>query len=222
MTKLLVIAEGQTEEAFVDKLIRPALEGRGVCTEARLVGRPGHKGGNVTFKRVVDDVEKYLRRGDGPYCTTLIDLYGLGRGFPSAEASSQRPGYDKVSSLESDMVEEIKRRIGDSRVERRFIPYIQCYEFEALLFSDPVGLARGILREDLAAKFRKSRGGLPPEKLNSKAPPSKRISGIYGEYQKPTDGVEASKKIGLEKMRRECPRFDAWMRQLEALGAVPA
>ena len=33
-----------------------------------------------------------------------------------------------------------------------------------------------------------------------------------------TDGIIAARKIGLEKMRRECPHFSEWITKLEDIG----
>jgi len=40
-----VICEGQTEETFVNEILRPHLVAFNVLTIAALVGKPGHKGG---------------------------------------------------------------------------------------------------------------------------------------------------------------------------------
>jgi len=39
-------------------------------------------------------------------------------------------------------------------------------------------------------------------------------------YRKVDDGVDIASEIGLETIRRECPHFNVWLAQLEAL-AVP-
>ncbi len=62
---------------------------------------------------------------------------------------------------------------------RRFIPYIQMYEFEALLFSDPAKLALAIDSPKQGLIFKKIREQFDsPEAINDSAQtsPSKRIS----------------------------------------------
>ncbi|MGC9260278.1 MAG: DUF4276 family protein [Phycisphaerae bacterium] len=97
---------------------------------------------------------------------------------------------------------------------------MQQYEFEGLLFSDPVALAEGIFQPQLRNKFKDIRAEFKtPEDINDspQTAPSKRILQFYPPYQKPLHGVLAAKAMGLETIRRECPRFNAWVSTLEAL-----
>lgn len=51
--------------------------------------------------------------------------------------------------------------------------------------------------------------------------PSKRIGGVYPAYRKVIDGELAARKIGIDKMRIECPHFNAWLKRLERLPELP-
>ncbi|MGQ0622286.1 MAG: DUF4276 family protein [Panacagrimonas sp.] len=103
---------------------------------------------------------------------------------------------------------------------RRFIPYVQMYEFEGLLFSGPQHLASAIGQPGLGPDFQRIRDGFDtPESINDSpiTAPSKRISSLYRGYEKPLHGSLAAMEIGLTAIRGQCARFDAWLRQIEAL-----
>ena len=103
---------------------------------------------------------------------------------------------------------------------RRCIPYVQMHEFEGLLFSDPQALAASINKVRLSPKFTEIREQFsPPEDINDSpmSAPSKRITDLYSQYEKPTAGSIAALEIGLPKIRNECPLFDKWLTHLEKL-----
>ncbi|MBN2315599.1 MAG: hypothetical protein JXM79_16845 [Sedimentisphaerales bacterium] len=45
-----IIVEGQTEQTFVRDLLAPEMGGQGIFLYPVLIGKPGHKGGNVQFE----------------------------------------------------------------------------------------------------------------------------------------------------------------------------
>jgi len=49
---------------------------------------------------------------------------------------------------------------------------------------------------------------------------SKRLQKLYAGYDKPLHGSLATIEIGLPIIRQQCTRFDAWIRQMEALHKV--
>ena len=103
---------------------------------------------------------------------------------------------------------------------RRFIPYVQMHEFEALLFSNPERFARALGDERLAREISRIREAFDsPESINDDptTAPSKRILAIRRSYDKPLYGTLSALEIGLPTMRKECAQFDAWLQRLEAL-----
>lgn len=95
------------------------------------------------------------------------------------------------------------------------------YEFEGLLFSHPEKLAEGISKAELHHPFRNVRDAfVSPEEINNspQTAPSKRIESLFREYDKPVHGSLAALAIGLDIIRTECHRFDAWLTQIAALG----
>ncbi|KPC50408.1 DUF4276 family protein [Amantichitinum ursilacus] len=219
MIRLYVICEGQTEESFIKEVVAPTLYERQIYLCPRLVGKPGHQGGNVKIERIVTDARNLLAAGDA-WCTTFFDFYGLPNAFPG-KAQAQQSGSpdDKADCVLNAMQAALTLELGENAM-RRFIPYLQMYEFEGLLFSDPVALAQGTGDTRLAAPFQRIRAQFStPEWINDSphTAPAKRIQALFPSYDKPLHGVLAAREAGLDRIRAECRRFDAWLSRIEAL-----
>lgn len=216
MIRVAVFVEGQTEEAFLQQVLAPVLWPRAVALSARLLG------GNITYARVKRDVVLQLKQDRAAYCSMMVDLYGLGQGFPGGPFPANLPSREKAIRLEQAMKADVCGQIPDFRPDARFLPYLQLHEYEALLFSDPAGFASGIGQPQLASRLQQIRDEFPsPEDIDDdpRTAPSKRILGAYPAYQKVLEGTLGSQAVGVERMRQECPHFHEWVQQLEALGA---
>lgn len=220
MTRIHIVCEGQTEEMFVNNLLVEPFSQVGIYLTPSLIGKPGHKGGYVTFDRLLVDIRTRLLSDRTSFCTTFIDFYGLGEGFPGVKAAGESSSSkEKGKLVESAVLAEMSKHIPSSDLAR-FIPYVQMYEFEGLLFSDPAKFSSGIGRPDLEARFGKVRFQFStPEDINDsrQTAPSKRILAIFAGYEKPVYGSLAALEIGLNKIRGECSRFDAWLNSLAEL-----
>ncbi len=220
MTIVHVICEGQTEESFVNELLVEPFAHKGIYLKPALIGRPGHKGGNFKFARLAPDVEKRLLADKNCYCTTFFDFYGLPETFPGKNAVNATASVqDKANALQDALNEKLVEKIGEDAM-RRFIPYVQMYEFEGLLFSDPQKMAEGMDRSDLVQAFTDIADAFDtPEQINNspQTAPSKRIENLIRGYEKPLLGTLAALEVGLDKMREQCPQFDAWLKKIEAL-----
>lgn len=220
MIRIHVICEGQTEELFVNEVLSRAVAKKNIFLHPSLIGKPGHKGGNFKYERLLRDAKNRLLGDTEAYCTTFFDFYGLPEDFPGkAEAESESDFSGKADRLLSILIERLRYDIGSEAV-RRFIPYVQMYEFEGLLFSEPEKLASGLGRDDLTKSFSEIRGKFPtPEAINNSqmTAPSKRILRLMPNYEKPINGSLAALEIGIEAMRRECSRFNQWVIKLEDL-----
>lgn len=209
--RLLVVCEGQTESRFVTKCLAPELAECGIYACPTLVktrpGKPG--GGNVTVPRLGRNLANEYPNYD--YLTTLVDLYGFG----------DRQGRTKEELVEAIREEAVRVR-PDIQPER-VIPYVQQYEFEALLFSDVQGFEWVLdgwssQTEEQLRAIAKSHPD--PEQINDgpSSAPSKRLESVFGGYYRKTEhGPIIAEEIGLQKIRRECPGFDAWVSRLEKL-----
>ena len=179
MNRLVLVVEGQTEQAVVERVLAPFLGERGVFVTAALVGRSGHKGGIRSFSEICNDIQRLLRQDAQLVVSTFFDYYGLPLAkWPGGEDARQALFDGKARALESAMQSEVVFRMGASFNPRRFIPYIQMYEMEALLFADPDTMAQVFDRLDLAERFQDilDRFG-DCEKINDSftSAPSKRI-----------------------------------------------
>ncbi|MDK9516957.1 DUF4276 family protein [Vibrio parahaemolyticus] len=220
MTIVHVICEGQTEEAFVKELLVEPFALKGIYLMPGLIGRPGHKGGNFKFERLAPDIEKRLLADQQCYCTTFFDFYGLPESFPGKNAvDANAPVAVKAQILQNAFAEKLTEKIGANAM-RRFIPYVQMYEFEALLFSDPTKMAQGMDKIELETAFTEIANSFDsPEHINNspQTAPSKRIEKHILGYEKPLLGTLAALEVGLETMREKCPLFDTWLKNIEAL-----
>jgi hypothetical protein len=221
MLRIHIICEGQTEETFVNNVLAPAFSARHITLLPSLLGKPGHKGGNLKWERLFNDVRNRLTGDRQAYCSTFFDYYALPTDFPGrATAAGRRTAAEKAAEVESHLDMAFRERLGDD-VIRRFIPYVQMYEFEGLLFSDTEAFARSIDRPQLIPELSAVRAHFPtPEDINdsSRTAPSKRIRKLIQDYEKPLMGTIAALDISLTRMREECHLFNAWIERLERLG----
>lgn len=216
MTRVYVVTEGQTEEAFVRELLIPIFAPRGLFLTPIIISTsPGYKGGVVSFAKVRPQLTRLCKQDKDAYVTTLFDLYALPSDFPGKTDSAYRLlnlGEQKAHYLEASLARDID--------ERNFIPNLLVHEYEALLFSEPTKFAEWVddtkITESLTAIAEAFDG---PEHINCGplTAPSKRILGKMPAYQKTFHGPLIACSIGLEKLRDRCPHFHSWLRKLEDL-----
>ena len=224
--RLIVVVEGQTEEAFVKKVLGPHLDDRGIYTSATIVGKMnaqkrGHRGrGGGHFRHWKRDILRILGgdRSDDLRVTTLFDLYGLPEDFPGLnERGSDPDTARRCSSLEAALAAVF----GD----RRFIPYLQRHEFEALVLAALPSLRKLFDAEDDLAGLKKLEAVVSttaPEDINDGATtaPSKRLLANVPGFSKTLHGPLATAATGLARLREQCPRFHAWVSTLETLSCA--
>lgn len=218
-----MLVEGQTERAVVQRVLAPELGTKGVYVYPRVVGRPGHKGGN-RFALVLQELTMLLSQEPESIVTMLFDYYGLGEDWPGLEKSGRQKFQERSDIVESAIVEAVAGKMGPDFNRRRFIPYIQLHEIETLLFAGPREMAQIFHRPDLESEFTRiveHCGGC--ERINShpETAPSKRILKLFPEYKK-GDGLNAHafrivQRIGLARIRELCPHFDECLSRLEQL-----
>jgi len=220
MIRIHIICEGQTEESFVNYLLREPFANQSIALLPSLIGKPGHKGGNLKFERLLSDVRNRLATDQEAYCTTFFDYYGLPATFPGKRVSETLSSVREKANLLCDtLAEKIKAELGEN-IAKRFIPYVQMYEFEGLLFSDSEAFARSLDSVHLKENFLQIRNTFAtPEEINDspQTAPSKRIKSLIASYEKPLMGTLGALEIGLLKIRKECKLFDAWLSNLESI-----
>jgi hypothetical protein len=115
------------------------------------------------------------------------------------------------------LLKDIKRTLGTKFDSKRFVPYVQMYEFEALLFSKPQVIADVVQNPGIGPELAAIRGDFrTPEEINddSTTAPSKRVEKLHPAYEKPLHGSIAAERIGIDTMLDECPHFQAWLARL--------
>lgn len=210
MIRLAIVVEGQTEERFVRQLLTYHLIQYDVLATPKLLGDGSYHGGDVSVERIVDALGRLS--GDFDALTTLVDFYGFQR-RPTDDAA------DLERRIDAAYANTQRRRLRSDRV----FSYVQRHEFEALLFSDVRAFQRALLASPEAVadlSWARARVATPEDIDDSPdAAPSKRIAHAIPGYRKVVDGARVAAEVGLEAMRRECPRFAAWLTRIELLGS---
>ncbi|HXM44249.1 MAG TPA: DUF4276 family protein [Bryobacteraceae bacterium] len=227
MARLLIHVEGQTEEGFVNEVLRDHLVAKGYhAVEARIIGNAGlrqRRGGIRAWSSVRMDIARRLKQDPGCVATTLVDYYGLpqgeGRAWPGRAMATTLPAAEKARCVEDAVLADLAAAMGRRFDAGRFIPFVAMHEFEGLLFSDCAAFSRGIGRPDLESGFQEIRDQFPtPEDIDDSpvTAPSKRVEALVPGYEKPLLGALAILEIGLARIRAECPHFKGWLTRLEA------
>ncbi len=223
--EVYIVVEGKTEQTFVRDVLAPYMALRGVYLSAMRIGVPGHKGGNVRFERAQQDIGRLLQQRSDIYVSTMFDFFRIDSYWPGLENIRDRiqqgitfSAVEKAKVLERATLTKLKAQLPAYEIEKRFIPYIEMHEFEALLFSDA-----NILADKIKISVQKINAILAdynsPEDINSESSkaPSKRLEKWVTGYKKVIMGKVISESIGIEKIRQECLHFDCWLRHLEHL-----
>jgi len=210
--RLAVSVEGPTEYEFCREVLRPHLTAFAVHVEPKIVvtkrnvSGPNATGGAIGIERFRNEVRRLLPSFD--FVTTLYDFYG----FKGREPGETPDALCRRMSLSLDQ-------------PRHLFPYVQVYEFEALLFSAPPALARYLESPPLGAVMESvlvACGGAEQVNDGPQTAPSKRLNTLFHDhlnqrYDKTFYGPLLAMEIGLPAIRTACPRFDAWLSQLEQL-----
>jgi hypothetical protein len=229
LIRLHILAEGQTEEGFVNEILAPAFAVQDIVVDVHCITTGRHRGavfrgGLVNYEHLARDLILWMKQdqNDDSWFTTMFDFYGLPPSFPGLGALHPALGAsDRVASLEAGLRGDIVMRLAGLPVAQRFIPYIQLHEFEALLFAAPEAFLEAFPgSQPKVRRLSAIRVKFPnPEDINDKpaTAPSKRILDLFPDYQKPVAGLLIAQRIGLAAIRAVCPRFDAWVTRLLAL-----
>lgn len=225
MKKIIVACEGETEEAFVKKLLYDEFWSKGVFVKPRLISTsPRGKGGALNRQRVFRFLRGVLLEQKNTYVTTFFDLFALPKDFPGLkDISATTNPLDRATKIETAFRDAVVYEVGCRR--ERFFPHIQPHEFEALLFSDTTGFAKA------EPEWKAFSGKLANIRETAKSPeyindgdsthPSARLQNLLRPgYKKVMHGTKVSAKIGVACMRSECQHFDGWLKHIENLPAL--
>lgn len=223
MSRVLILVEGPTERAIVGQVFSPVLAVKGVYLYPRVVGEPGHKGGNK-FETVKRELRALLRQEPTSTVTMLFDYYGLPPDWPGLRKAKGKDPTEAPEIMEQAIADAVQADLDGSFNPGRFIPYIQMHEIEALLFAGPEEMAQVFGEPVLVAQFEKivrDCGGCEKIDDSPNTAPSKRIQKLYPNYRKGSSvnahAWQITQHIGLQRIRQKCPHFDKWLTKLEQL-----
>lgn len=197
MSRIAISVEGSTEREFINRVLAPYLW----QMHPTLSLHPISLDGSINIARISHEINKRIHNFDG--FTTLYDFYGFN---------------NKATLSHEELTLELKDSI--TRHQDRFIPYIQKYEFECLLFSCPDTLMNNLTPHDINLSLTKEVKHLnTPEKINDSkiTAPSKRLKKYFIGYDKVLHGTQVTTAIGIPKIREKCPLFSAWIDDIIAL-----
>ena len=217
--------EGQTEQAFLSKLLSHQFSQLGLDLSVKTVGEPGRKGGNLNLDRVLRDLSGLLKQEPKSVVTTCFDYYDLPWDF--ARAAKKKPAKQAVAEIESELTNKVAGKFGPSFNASRFVPYIQLHEIEALFFAEPEVVAGEFGAPSLAARLERvvdECGGCEAINDHYETKPSKRLENMPTGYRKGASSKSHAPRIAgrmnLATVRSQCPHFDAWLRTLEGFGTA--
>jgi hypothetical protein len=212
---IYIICEGQTEEEFVNGILRPFFYSHQIydVRPILMTTSKGQKGGDVKYDRLKFNIDKLLKRETDILVTTFIDFFRLKNDFPNYKAAQEKQNkIHKVDFLEQALADAINNP--------RFIPYIQLHEFEGLLFAAKDGfeflpdLKKTNLNILLSAVNEKEN----PEELNDGelTAPSKRLEQLIPGFDKnkPFYGGLIAEVNTIDPILRRCLRFKVWVETL--------
>ena len=222
--RLFIYCEGQTEEMFVERLLRDHLAHHGVKVErpelcATSLTPSGQRGGFVNWDAIEFDLKQTFADDADPNLrfTTLLDVYRMPPKLLTLA------GFTGAVTLPTD-VEKVETTMETVFNEPRFKAYLQRHELEALLLADMKALktvfhldAIGIeaLSLEIAAFDN-------VEDINHgpTTHPAARLAAAVKGYKnlKASNAYFVLAEAGLETVRAKCPRFDQWLKYWESWG----
>ncbi|QIK59685.1 DUF4276 family protein [Dysgonomonas sp. HDW5A] len=220
MKRLIFIVEGDSEDEFVKRILKPYFVSKGVpeyLVKSYIITMSGGGHGFNNIEHFKNTIEPVLHYKDEPVITTLIDHYRL-------NSEKKLTGYNqciKESDIEkrlAKMEEKLNDAVQSIKAYRFFIPYIQRHEFETLLFADPEQgfdleseerIKQDII--DLCNSF----ASIEDINCTPEGAPSVRLKEIYSKYKKKyekgAEAVDIAELTTIEKILDKCPRFKNWI-----------
>ena len=209
MKRVFIVVEGQTEEEFVRTILYPYFLAREIydVTPILIHTSKTGRGGFVNYIHLKNTILALLKtQGADVLVTTFVDFFRMPNNTPQYEQCM-------LAASNKERVVRLEQCVGEDIADRRFVPYIQLHEFEALLFSNNKGFEAYFTVEQAKQTGAIVEAYKNPEEINThpQYAPSKRILGIKENYNKPIEGILIALDVGVDTMLKRCPRFAAWM-----------
>ena len=221
MNRIIVVVEGDSEEKFVNQLLKPFFFQKGIKIEAQkwfTNKKLGSSGGGQSFDLIENHLKKLIsqfKNNKSVVITTMIDLYAFpkqGKTIYSTEIENLK-SKEKIKLLESRFLNRFENYY-------LFVPYIQLHEFETLLFSNIEKCITYYFEDEKQIQqLKKEVIDLKPEEINEtpSGSPSNRIIKYLPKYkkEKTTASIVILNEIGLDVIIEKCPNFKNWIFKLE-------
>jgi len=213
MKRLYIVVEGQTEQEFVNTLLRPWLNGYSIFDITPILIKTSKygRGGLLNSRHLINTINGLLKESNDEQLivSSFIDFFRI---------PGSMPGYEEAMKFNNSIsqVNALESALGDYIGDKRFIPYIQRHEFEALLFSSNAGFEKYCNKKESSSTSIIVEKYDNPEDINSspETSPSKRLLAIIPNYDKVILGNILALEVGMETILQRCPRFAEWVRTL--------
>ena len=213
MKRVCIVVEGQTEQEFVNSMLAPYLQRYNIFNVNPVLIHTSSqgRGGMVHYQHLFNTIRMLLSSVQVDFIvTTFIDFFRIPHTMPKyVECMAKMDDRQRVVSLETALYEDIN--------DRRFLPYIQLHEFEALLFSNNTGFEYYFPKDCFVKTADIISSYVNPEDINSspQGAPSKRLLSIKPDYRKVLEGNLIALQIGIDVILEKCPRFAAWVEKMK-------
>ena len=172
------------------------------------------------------DIVRTLK--EGRYCSTMFDYYGMPIDWPGRKEAVAKKWNERARYVEERIRIAIVATMGGKFDPKYFIPYVQLHEFESLAFADievlasvlsPIAMMPTQALVHLFSVVLAEAGN--PEAIDDghETCPSRRIARIVRAYKKRAQGPIVTSRIGMDRLRLQCPHFGEWLARLEQLNA---
>ncbi|ROQ65097.1 uncharacterized protein DUF4276 [Rathayibacter sp. PhB152] len=220
MTALIVIlVEGQTEEAFVNQVLQPFI-GTSVAYLQPIVVHTARTADGTTFRgggkwaHYEAQLRRLLHQPHWSLITTMIDFYGYPSDAPQCDCTSVHAQPGCATSRERAIARTFA-------YDSRFVPFLALHEFETLVIAAGAASGDVLGRSDVADTFRSLVAEVSDNaELINDGPataPSKRVLLALPDYSKVRDGV-AVLEDDLGPALAFTPRFREWVERLRRVG----
>lgn len=218
MKRLVIIAEGDTEESFVNNILSPHFNSLGLYNDIQCFKIKKSSGGLSKYSDVKKDIINTLYEND-VIVSTMLDFYRLPSSFPGKREAATLPTHlQQVEHIEEKVKEDVETT-QECRFDN-FIPYIQLHEFEALVFSSIMGIdalfdPSEFNRKEMLQVINEYPN---PEEINDQpdTAPSVRLMKLIPGYEKVLFGIDILQQHGIQTLLARCPHFRAWVATIEA------
>ena len=217
MKRLVIIVEGETEESFVNNILRPFFCSKGLYNTIQCFNTKHSHVGVSKYSYIKKDILNTIYEKD-VVVSMMIDFYRLLSDFPGFnDLKATQTHQEQANLLEARIKKDLEN--SQKQLFENFIPYIQLHEFETLVFTSINGIDSLFERSEMDYK------GLMnviqqypnPEDINNHpdTAPSVRLKKLIPGYNKVLHGIDIINTVGMNELLEKCPRLKVWVESME-------